>query len=109
MHWESHVFELPKLPNGYVWKILVDTSDEGILDYNEYDSFYSHKNKDIGKCLTVNDRSIVVLISSKVDTKEEKESIEVNLENNKNKIDIRVNIDKASNKMKNSKEILQEK
>ena len=44
-----------------------------------------------------------------MDTKEEKESIEVNLENNKNKIDIRVNIDKASNKMKNSKEILQEK
>ena len=54
MHWEKHDFEIPKLPNGYEWKILVDTSDD-----------------ELGKCiensiLTVDDRSIVVLESSKV-------------------------------------------
>lgn len=57
MHWEPHDFDLPKLPKDMEWNVLLDTSLEGIQD-GVYD-------KKLDNALTVNDRSIVVLISSK--------------------------------------------
>jgi glycogen operon protein len=55
MHWEKHDFDLPKLPDGLEWKVLFDTSKEGIND-GIYDDV-------VGSTLTVNDRCVVVLVS----------------------------------------------
>ena len=49
MHWEKHDFELPRLPRGYVWDVVLDTSKDEI------------ENKRVDRILTTTDRSIVVL------------------------------------------------
>jgi glycogen operon protein len=49
MHWEKHDYELPRLPKGYVWKVVIDTSKD------------DNKNQKVDRVLTVDDRSIVVL------------------------------------------------
>ena len=68
MHWEKHDFELPKLPNDLEWSVLVDTSVEQIKENNNM--------KDLGRVITVNDRSIVVFMSKKKEL--EKNDKEVN-------------------------------
>jgi glycogen operon protein len=52
MHWEKHEFELPKLPNGKKWKVIIDTSKEDDID------------KLADKTLVVDERCIVVLQST---------------------------------------------
>jgi len=27
MHWETHIFEVPALPDGMLWRVFVNTSD----------------------------------------------------------------------------------
>ena len=68
MNWEKHDFELPKLPNDLEWSVLVDTSVEQIIENNNM--------KDLGRIITVNDRSIVVFMSKKKEL--EKNDKEVN-------------------------------
>jgi len=55
MHWEKHEYELPRLPMGYEWRVIIDTSKD---DTN---------NKAVDKILTVDDRSIVVLESYRLE------------------------------------------
>ena len=52
MHWNEHEFALPNLPNKKKWEVVIDTSQ----------SNDTTKMQKIDKKLTVNERSIVILI-----------------------------------------------
>ncbi len=56
MHWEPHLFGLPKLPKGMKWEYCFDTTDH--LDRESFAQTLTKKQEEI----TVSERSILVLI-----------------------------------------------
>ena len=59
MHWESHLFELPELPDNRKWVLFADTALESPDDICEPGSETALKNQ---KSRLVADRSIIILI-----------------------------------------------
>ena len=73
MHWEFHNFDLPDLPSDKEWKVFVDTSEDVVTTIERPEPTEKVKKQLEKKSMTVKPRSIVVLISSK---REEKDNID---------------------------------
>lgn len=64
MHWEPHNFDLPNLPEGSEWSVLIDTSEEYEQIVNEEVMSEKVKKQLANKRLLLKPRSIVVLVST---------------------------------------------
>lgn len=72
MHWNEHRFALPKLPVGYVWTMVFDTSDderklqtELETDIQSIEVEEKDNDQKTSSFVMVNERSIMVLIARK--------------------------------------------
>ena len=59
MHWEDHVFEIPRLPEGMIWHVFADTGQSSPYDIIEPGHELQLSNQ---RAYGLRDRSIVVLV-----------------------------------------------
>ena len=60
-HWEKTEVELPEIPEGYVWKLYVDTGREPDQVITEDDNVYLYNRR-----ITMEGRSVIAAVADKI-------------------------------------------